>query len=70
MKKGTRETMDGIELTNQDSIRTLEEKENYKYLRILEEDTIKQMKTDEIKSKKEKKRKKKNPGKFTTKKAK
>ena len=30
-----------IELPNQEKIRTLGEKENYKHLRILEEDTIK-----------------------------
>ena len=34
--------MDRIELPNQDKIRTLEEKETYKYLEILEADTIKQ----------------------------
>ena len=32
---------DGMELPNQDKIKTLGEKENYKYLRILEADTIK-----------------------------
>ena len=32
--------MKGIELTNQEKIRTLEEKENYKYLGISEADTI------------------------------
>ena len=32
-----------IELPNQDKIRTLGEKENYKYLAILEADTIKQV---------------------------
>ena len=31
----------GIEQTNQDKIRTLREKETYKYLGILEADTIK-----------------------------
>ena len=34
--------MEGTELPNQESIRTLERKENYKYLRILEVYTIKQ----------------------------
>ena len=33
----------GKRVTNQESIRTLEEKENYKYLRIFEIDTIKQV---------------------------
>ena len=35
---------DGMELTNQDNIRTLAENETYKYLSILEADTIKQAK--------------------------
>ena len=34
---------DGMELPNQDKIRTLEENETYKYLGILEADTIKQV---------------------------
>ena len=34
---------DGMELPNQDRIRTLEENETYKYLGILEADTIKQV---------------------------
>ena len=34
---------DGMELLNQDKIRTLEENETYKYLGILEADTIKQL---------------------------
>ena len=33
-----------IELPNQEKIRTLREKETYKYLEILEADTIKQRK--------------------------
>ena len=40
MKK--KETTEGIELQNQERIRTLGEKENYKYLGISEPDTIKQ----------------------------
>ena len=36
MKKGIRETVEGIELRNRKSIRILEGKENYKYLGILE----------------------------------
>ena len=42
MKSGKRHLADGIELPYQDKIRTLEEKETYKYLGILEVDTIKQ----------------------------
>ena len=43
MKSGNRHTTDGIELPNQDKIRTLGENDTYKYLWILEADTIKQM---------------------------
>ena len=39
--------MEGIELYNQESIGTLGEKENCKYLRILEADIIKQTETKE-----------------------
>ena len=35
--------MDGMELPNQDKIKTLAENETYKYLGILEADTIKQV---------------------------
>ena len=42
MKSGKRHLTDGIELPNQDKIRTLAENETYKYLGILEPDTIKQ----------------------------
>ena len=44
MKKGKKEITEGIELPSeeQEKIRTLGEKENYKYLGILEADTIKQ----------------------------
>ena len=41
-KSGKRHKTDGMELPNQDKIRTLEENETYKYLGILEADTIKQ----------------------------
>ena len=41
VKREKRKIMEGIKLPNQERIRTLEEKENYKYLRILEVDTIK-----------------------------
>ena len=41
MKGGKRHMTDGMELSNQEKIRTLGEKETYKYLRILEADTIK-----------------------------
>ena len=48
MKSGKRHLTYGIELPNQDKIRTLAENETYKYLGILEADTIKQV---EIKNK-------------------
>ena len=41
MKSGKRHLTDGMELPNQDKIRTLAENETYKYLGILEADTIK-----------------------------
>ena len=44
MKSGKRNVTGGMELPNQVKIRTLEEKETYKYLVILEADTIKQVK--------------------------
>ena len=44
MKSGKRHLTDGIELPNQDKTRTLTESETYKYLGILEADTIKQVK--------------------------
>ena len=43
MKSGKRHMTDGMELPNHDKIRTLEENETYKYLGILETDTIKQV---------------------------
>ena len=43
MKSGKRHLTDGIELPNQDKIRTLAENETYKYLGILEANTIKQV---------------------------
>ena len=43
MEKAKRETTDGIELPNQEIIRTLGKKENYLYLGISEADTIKQI---------------------------
>ena len=43
MKSGKRHMTDGIELPNQDKIRTRGENETYKYLGILEADTIKQV---------------------------
>ena len=52
MKSGKRHLTDGMELPNQDKIRTLGEKETYKYLGILEADTIKQVEMKE-KTKKE-----------------
>ena len=41
MKSGKRHMTDGMELPNQDEIGTLGENETYKYLGILEADTIK-----------------------------
>ena len=41
MKRGKRHLTNGIELPNQDKIRTLGGKETYKYLGILEADTVK-----------------------------
>ena len=49
MKSGKRHLTDGMELTNQDKIRTLGEKETYKYLGIMEVDTIKQVEMKEKK---------------------
>ena len=43
MKSGKRHLTDGMELPNQDKIRTLAENETYKYLCILDADTIKQV---------------------------
>ena len=43
MKSGKQHLTDGMELPNQDKIRTLGEKKTYKYLGILEADTIKQV---------------------------
>ena len=49
MKSGKRHLTDGIELPYHDKIRALEENETYKYLGILEADTIKQVQMkDEI----------------------
>ena len=49
MKYGKQHLTDGIELPNQDKIRTLAENETYKYLRILVADTIQQIeKKDKI----------------------
>ena len=43
MKSGKQHLTGGMELPNQDKIRTLEEKETYKYLGILKADTTKQV---------------------------
>ena len=43
MKSGKQHRTDGMELPNQDKIRTLDENETYKYLGILEADTIAQV---------------------------
>ena len=42
MRSGKRQMTEGIELPNQEKIRILGKKETYKYLGILEADTIKQ----------------------------
>ena len=47
MKSGKRHMTDRMELPNQDKIRTLGENETYKYLGILEADTIKQVEMKE-----------------------
>ena len=47
MKSCKRHMTEGIELPNQEKLRTLGEKENYKYLGILETDTIKQQEMKE-----------------------
>ena len=54
LKIGKRETTEGTELQNQESIRMLEEKENCYYMGILEADTIRQT---EMKGKKKRKKK-------------
>ena len=43
MKSGKEYLTDGIELPNKDKIRIFREKETYKYLGVLEADTIKQV---------------------------
>ena len=47
MKSAKRHLTDGMELPNQDKIRTLGEKEMYKYFGILEADTLKQVEMKE-----------------------
>ena len=47
MKSGKRHLTDGMEQPNEDKIITLGEKESYKYLGILEADTIKQVEMKE-----------------------
>ena len=53
MKSGNQLITEGVELPNQKAIRTIGEKETYKYLGILEADTIKQQEMKEKKFKKE-----------------
>ena len=50
MRNGKRQMMERIELTNKQKIRTLGERENYKYLVILEAVTIKRAEMKNIKS--------------------
>ena len=47
MKSGKQHMTDGMELPNHDKIRTPKENETYKYLGILEADTIKQVQMNE-----------------------
>ena len=47
IKSGKRHLMDRMALPNQDKIRTLGEKETYKYMRILEADIIKEVEMNE-----------------------
>ena len=47
MKSGKRHLTDGMELLNQEKIRKQWEKKAYKYLGILEGDTIKQVNMEE-----------------------
>ena len=47
MKNGKQHLTDRMELPSQDKIRTLGEKETYKYLGILDGDTIKQLEMKE-----------------------
>ena len=47
MKSGKQHLTDGMELPNQDKIRTPGKKGTYKYLGILEADTIKQVEMKE-----------------------
>ena len=42
MKSGKRQLTDGMELPNKDMMKTLAENESYRYLGVLEADTIKQ----------------------------
>ena len=51
MRSGKQQIMEGIELPNQENIRTFREQETYKYLGILEPDTSKQMEMKEKKIK-------------------
>ena len=47
MKRSKRHLTEGMELLNQDKIKSRGEKEQYKYLGILEADTIKQVEMEE-----------------------
>ena len=47
MRNGKRQMTEGIELPNQEKIKTLEEKETYEYLGILKSDTTKQVEMKE-----------------------
>ena len=47
IRSGKRQLTEGIELPNQKKIRMFEEEETFKYLKILETDTIKPAKMNE-----------------------
>ena len=63
MKCRKREITEGIELSNQKSVRTMEKKENYKYNGILEADNIRE---EEMKYKKKNKKKEHQENKKTS----
>ena len=65
MRREKRHMMKIIELPNQEKIRTLREKETYKYFGILEVDTIKQVEMKETNKKRTSQENKQTTGKQT-----
>ena len=55
MKSGKQQISEGIELSNQEKIKILGEKENFRYLEILKANTIKHAEMKERMKKKKKK---------------